>query len=139
MLLVMPDAGEFPAVSVQVVPTIQVLLVSRLVLPVGVNVPVQVTASLATEIAPREPLSQAISPVAKAVTASDITIVRVGVSPTIMAVSAIVILLMLGAVPSYVQVYWVAAVLPLPTASVNPFTATSIVTAPSDPAVHVAV
>ena len=56
----MPDAGEFPAVSVQVVPTTQVLD-PAVVLPLGVNVPVQVTASLATEITPREPLPQVMS------------------------------------------------------------------------------
>ena len=44
-----------------------------------------------------------------------------------------------GGVPSWVQVYWVATVLLLPAASVNVLAATSMVVAPSELGVKVAV
>ena len=77
----------------------QVLLVSE-VSAVGVNVPVQVM-ELPEVMTAREPLSQSTSSLlAKAATASEKTIVRVAVSPSIRVVSDIVALLTVGAVPS---------------------------------------
>ena len=52
---------------------------------------------------------------------------------------AAAVIAIVGAVPSYVQVYCVAAVLLFPTASVNLFAATSTVVAPLALGVNVAV
>lgn len=88
-----------PNVSVQVVPTIQVLEVSE-VSEVGVNVPVHVTPSLATEIEPIVPLAQAMSAAAKPVAASERTTVTVAVSPSMRVESSMVTLVVVGATVS---------------------------------------
>ena len=47
-----------------------------------------------------------------------------------MAPPSVAVMVIVGAVPSYVQLNWLAAVLLFPAASVNPFAPISIVVAP---------
>ena len=98
-LLVSPDSGALPALSVHDVPTTQVLD-AAVVLAVGVKVPVQVTPSLATEIEANEPLAQTMSAFVKAVTASERTTVTVAVSPAIRDASPIATEVTVGSTPS---------------------------------------
>ena len=85
-----------PAASVYEVATTQVL-VSSSKSSVGVKVPAQVVP-LCSDMAPKEPLAQVTSsPLAKPATVSEKTIVRVAVSPSLKAVSPMVMLLTEGA------------------------------------------
>ena len=90
---------------------------------------------------PKEPLVTVISALTKLLVAS--LEVKVSASEASLDVKpsapSPAVIVMVGAVLSNVQLNWVAAVLLLPTASVNVDPATSIVTAPSVVGVNVAV
>ena len=99
MAVLLPDVGALPARSVSVVPTVITLVVSE-ILAVGVNVPVQVTPPFVDVIAVNVPLAKVRSLLLKPVTASLNVIVKVLVSPTVKALSDIVILETTGSLVS---------------------------------------